>query len=684
MTRKTTPPSRLAIFTCAFATGLLAIVVALVTPIWDRLQNLGFDRQTAVSLQGEAPDDVVLVSMDSASHERLNQSGIDAWDTTLHADLLRRLIADGAALVVFDIYFSPQISSPGDARLSELITDPSYDSAVVFAAVAEATFPNFDAPVHFQTVNPSGLTVDPPRFANANHDNWGIVNLWNSGVDADFAVRRMPALVPPGTNIEPLMGVRRLERVAVERLNETKGDSSPTPQAPSGAWIRYRTAPRNYMTVSYVDAYRGDCAPGTFRDKIVFIGGSRISGFTGTMKDVYAAPFIQGNTATGSIQGVELLAQLFENYRQKDWLVSIPNWIQVAGLLACLAVFTIVLAFLPVRMIAILAVIGAVAWYYLIPALASEAGVLFNWMFFPVVFVPVTSITVGTFKLFAEHWEKRLFQREFEKYVPPQVAAVIARDHEIESKECEATVMMTDLADFTTLADNTKPSQLIDILHDYFNDVVEVIFAHGGTVINYTGDAVLAVWGAPLPDDNQSVRAITAAEEVVRKTYQKKYFAHYLKTRIGITRGKVLAGNIGSDDRINYAITGDPVNLSSRLQGLSKHLGTTILFSEPVFANQGEHAFQTRFVGNFILAGKEKSVPVHQLFTVRDTEMSNPDRKLFEDGVACFFRDEKERARELFEKVGQDSADSVTQFYLARMSDPNFPDGSTSGISVSK
>ncbi|MGH8019167.1 MAG: CHASE2 domain-containing protein [Opitutaceae bacterium] len=676
-------PARLLSCFLSILTGTLAVALLFFSPAWSFLTRSSFDLQTTARLHEAGPSDVVLVLMDERSHEDLDQSRIDAWDTALHAGLVERLSKDGAALVIFDVCFSPRIESAGDAKFRSQSVREDSETPVLFAAVAEVTFPKLDAVLAVGSARPAGIAVKPPRFASPRHDNWGLVNLWGAGIDPDFAIRRAPGVVPPGSGLDPILDVRRLEHIAAERWHEQRGASDAgCPPAP-GAWIRYRTNPGGFQSVSFVDVWNGGMPHGFFRDKVVFVGGSEPIGFTGSAKDLYAAPFAARGGSTG-MMGLELVAHLFESHRRCDWLRPLPRWSEFAAGIGSACFLGVFFVLVPLRAIPLIAIAAMAGGFLFLPAMADALSIVCNWMAVPLALVPVTVATAGTWQLFSEHRQKRLLQRELEKYFPPPVAGTIVREQKLDPQLREATVLMTDLAAFTTLAHEMNPVELIDILHKYFNDVVGAIFAHGGTVVSYIGDAVLAVWGVPLPDEKASANAMAAAAEAIRKTCRKKYYGHLLKTRIGITRGRVLAGNIGADDRVNYAITGDCVNLSSRLEGLSKHLGTTVLFSEDVRRSLVSDTLPHRFVGNFVVAGKERPMGVYQLFTDMDAKIDKADLDRVAAGLEHFARGEGERALKCFQEAHVAAADPVAAFYARWISEFGVEACSARGIAVSK
>src|SRR5262249_10207806 len=158
-----------------------------------------------------------------------------------------------------------------------------------------------------------------------------------------------------------------------------------------------------------------------------------------------------------------------------------------------------------------------------------------------------------------------------------------------------------------------------------------------GTIIKYMGDAVMAVWGAPLEDPGHGRRAVLAACGIIEAARQK-FAGRELRTRIGINTGKVLVGNLGSVFRFDYTAIGAATNLASRLEGLNKHLGTTILISEST-AQQLADQFQLRYLGRFLASGTTQPVKVYEVLGATTHFAGVPDWVMaFEEALECFGR----------------------------------------------
>ena len=191
-----------------------------------------------------------------------------------------------------------------------------------------------------------------------------------------------------------------------------------------------------------------------------------------------------------------------------------------------------------------------------------------------------------------------------------------------------------------------------------------IFLKNEGLVLNFVGDAMTAVWGAPLAVPNHAQRAARAAWQLSQSA-RIEVDGRILRTRVGLHTGKVLAGNVGSAKRFDYAVIGDPANLASRLEGLNKFLGTDVLISEAVRTAVAD-SFVTRCVGEFRVVGKKQPCVVHELLGPTPSEKIMPWQNSFARALEAFrggdlVAAEREMQRTQSERGG---IDGPSQFYL--------------------
>ena len=218
-----------------------------------------------------------------------------------------------------------------------------------------------------------------------------------------------------------------------------------------------------------------------------------------------------------------------------------------------------------------------------------------------------------SFNRMVEGLKEREFIRDtFGKYVPESVANAILRDRgALAPQSRTATVLFTDIQDFTTIAETMTPEALVTLLNEYFSAVVEVIDSFGGVVNQFQGDAMLVTYNLPVADPDHAANAVRTALEIERRLSDHAFGGDIrLVTRIGINTGNVVAGAVGAGDRLTYTVHGDAVNLAARLEGLNKELGTRILVSQAVRRLAG-NGFAWKSMGEIAIRGKTSRVTVY-------------------------------------------------------------------------
>jgi adenylate cyclase len=219
--------------------------------------------------------------------------------------------------------------------------------------------------------------------------------------------------------------------------------------------------------------------------------------------------------------------------------------------------------------------------------------------------------------------DREKIKRAFGLYLSPEMIRRIAADPDavnLGGQEIVGTAVFTDIKGFTSIAEGMSAPETAAMLNAYFSDATRHVFDAGGTLIKYIGDAVFAIWGAPIRRDDHATQACVAALALARAQADANPNAGpvaRLVTRIGVHTGPMLVGNLGSAQRFDYTAIGDAVNLASRIEGLNKAFGTLALASgEAIAATDGR--FITRPLGRVRVVGRSEPVELHELIATRD------------------------------------------------------------------
>lgn len=208
----------------------------------------------------------------------------------------------------------------------------------------------------------------------------------------------------------------------------------------------------------------------------------------------------------------------------------------------------------------------------------------------------------------------------FSKYVPQSVVEKALDDKNTKFKKgikLNAALMFCDLRRFTAIAEKMSPSEVVQILNTYYSKMTEVIKMHNGVINQFTGDEIFAAFGAPDPIHEPEISVLNCAVDMIKKLDEineelKDLLPEKLKVGIGINYGAIVAGNLGSDDRLTYAITGDAVNTCKRIESLTSEHPNSILMNETVYFKTKD-LVNTKLWGNLEIKGKKEKVKVYQV-----------------------------------------------------------------------
>ena len=588
--------------------GALGAVVAgglgvvLLNPSWGfgrKPVNLSYDLHIIHTMPERDP--VVMVYMDEDSYDILKQPYTGMWDRRLHARLLDRLRADGARAAVFDIVFSDEGAQAPNAEFAKSIKD--FGKVVLAADKTPFARARHGIGAAFSVTPPIDVLLDAAATV-------GTAELTP---DPDLIVRKHTSINAKDDQIMPLSWA------AADMLGAsfTKSDSEKQKER----WVEYYGKPGSLPNVAYYRALdTNEIKPGFFKNKVVFIGARTFTKTAGERKDEYPSPysFWISKEEERFMPGVEVQATLFLNLMYEDWLHRVPAKQEYWFILFLGILFGVGLAqlrFVSSALTALLSIILiiAVAYVMLVQTL--------HW--FPWIIVVIQIFTAwlvtSAYNAYVLFIQKLLLHQQLGMYVSPALARKVEKSGDIfaqGAEKREVTILFSDIANFTAMCEGMDTTELQRVMNQYFeNAVSKCIQPTDGMVIKFIGDAIFALWNTPL---------IAQADHQERACRSALLFREYgvppvkiregleVRTRIGLHTGVADVGNFGSTVRVDYTAFGENINLSSRMEALNKHLGSGILMTgETEKAVRGK--FITRFLGQFILKGFEKTVDVYEL-----------------------------------------------------------------------
>jgi adenylate cyclase len=256
--------------------------------------------------------------------------------------------------------------------------------------------------------------------------------------------------------------------------------------------------------------------------------------------------------------------------------------------------------------------------------------------------------------------ERDFIKSTFERYVSHTVAAEIIKNPDmvrLGGQKKTLTIFFTDIENFTNLSELLSPEEVVNHLNQYFRGMCTSILECNGTINEFQGDAILAFWGAPIPQQNHALFACQAAlmcREFLSHL-EEKWVAEGLPPRtyrFGINTGEVVVGNVGSPSRFKYMAVGKDVNLASRLEGANKYYGTQILISEKTYSLI-KNIFIVREIDIIRVVGSSKPIKVYELVAAKGQIDERKSRQLghFEAGVRAYRARQWEEAISCFMQV---------------------------------
>jgi adenylate cyclase len=582
-------------FLLALIPGLLGIGLMRWAPAVSLEKAGGLDRLFALRGPRAAPTDVCVVAIDDSSYDVIGRDRALAWPRGLHADLIRTLKREGARAVAFDVLFlDPGADAAEDASLASALAEAGN---VVLGATVQIT----EDPLYRQ----SQIQEPYESFAKAA----AAVADVNIPTDSDGVIR----FAWPAREGRPGLALAAYELAT--------GDTSQ--RVATARVLDYYGPARAVKTVSIYQALdpKQYLPPGFFKDKIVFVGKSMDAEAGLLGKDSFLTPF-RGKHGSTTF-GVEVHATLAANLVEHREVKLLDRRLEVVMLLLLPLVAS--LAFMALRPLA-----GGAAFLLLLVMPWAMAFVAFGrWnLWLPAVIPSAIQLPMSYGLSLIWYYlttvrDREKIKRAFGLYLSPEMIRRIAEDPDavnLGGQELVGTAVFTDIKGFTSIAEGMSAEATAAMLNAYFSDATRHVFDAGGTLIKYIGDAVFAIWGAPIRRDDHATQACVAALALARAQVADGGDSGpvaRLVTRIGVHTGPMLVGNLGSAQRFDYTAIGDAVNLASRIEGLNKAFGTLALASgETLRATDGR--FVTRPLGRVRVVGRNEPVELHELIATRD------------------------------------------------------------------
>jgi len=554
-----------------------------------RLEYTSVNERFAIRGQQKPPSDVVVVAIDDKTFEELDVRW--PFRRKYHAQVVRNLTRAGAKVIAYDVQFTePDQDHPQD------------DDALIEAVRAQpkTVMATTEVDQNGKTRifgGALGLKYSRAIPSNSNYEN-----------DDDGRIRHV-AFKIQGLETFPLAAARAAQG---GHLDVPKGNT---------AWIDFKGDTPSLHRISFVDVYEGRFRDSQVRGKVVVVGATVPS-----LQDLHPT----STTGSGLMPGPEIQASAVVTALEGFPLKDAPRWLNTL-LIALMGVLTPLIA-LRLRIFPTLAIgIAALAALLVGSQLAfNNQGVIVG-VVYPAIAGLGALLATALIHGVTVAFEREQARDAFARFVPEAVVDEVLRNADgarLGGVQREGTVMFSDLRGFTSFAETLEPATVIGSLNRYLTAMSEAILDHGGTLVAYMGDGIMAVFGAPLQQDDHADRALAAAREMLERLegfnawLREEGLHEGFKMGIGLNSGPVMSGHVGSERRLEYTALGDTTNTAARLEGMTKGTPYQLYVADATRALLRRPADDLVEVGEFEVRGRTAKV---KLWSLREPEEAAPE-----------------------------------------------------------
>lgn len=511
-----------------------------------------------------------------------------------------------------------------------------------------------------------------PPFSDAAENS----GFFNAFPDSDGAIRWSPLVIKFGDGYYASLAISMLSQyldwpMVTLSLGEfgVEGIKMDTIQIPTNdegrMLVNYLGPAKTFPHYSVVDIIKGRIAPAALRGKIVLVGATA----TG-IYDLRVTPF------SSVYPGVEIHATVIDNILHRNFLKQ-SWWTKFLDVM-CIIFLGLTMGFLIQGLNAIrgmlIALLYVTACILANIFLFSRYSIWLN-LIYPVLTMLGVYLGITVYRYMTEEREKKKVRNAFQYYLTASVITEMLKDPtklKLGGDKRELTVLFSDIRGFTTISEKLSPEELVRLLNEYLTAMTDIVFKYDGLLDKYMGDAIMAVYGAPLAQPDHALNACRTALEMMKtlKQLQEKWSAEgkpFMDIGIGLNTGDMVVGNMGSQMRFDYTVMGDSVNLASRLEGINKEYGTNIVISEFTYAAVREKLY-CRELDAVRVKGKKLPVKIYELIgEIGEAEKFRPFVERFEAGLTLYKQGDWDGAIAAFQDVMiVKPGDAASELFIVR------------------
>lgn len=678
-----------------FAVGatLLSLLTYWYHPQWlEVFDQRGRDVVFRMRAPPVAPGDIAVVEVDERS---IREYGRWPWPRPVQARLIQALKDAGVAVIALDIVYAqplhedcPCPDERGDALIAALASPGAPVVGGYFFRNERSDEPDprsiellEQARFRARLIAPGGHLDSVPDYRHVETNLPEIsaalsgLGAFNRSTDADGLVRSAPLVLGFRGQQYPALSLIALATYTGENYGLAAGTEGLTtvrlgdrliPVDPQGRMaINFYGAQDDIQAYSARDILAGTVPLENLRGRLVFVGVTEVAigDLVPTPVDnIFPGVRIHATAAANILQGEHL-------YRNFDTVLYDVSMIALIPLLMVIVaaqlrrLWQMGLAF---------AAFGALLFSVFYWFVARQNHLVS--LVYPLAAVALAFLSFQVYYILTSQRTTRFLTNAFSSYVAPALVERLLRQPDslgLSGEKREITVLFSDIRNFTTISERMAPEQLAEMLNQFLGEMTEIILEQSGTLDKYIGDAIMAIFNAPLNIDlharkgaDSALRMIEACN-MLAPLFRQAYDVE-LRIGVGVNTGTAIVGNLGSERRFDYTAIGDTVNLASRLESITKLYGVDIIISDAVRDELGD-TYCVRKLDLLRVKGKQAPVMIHQLMVDNDTNRNLSAK--FESALDLYFAGSFEEASERFGSILEEFPDDSPATLFAQRSE---------------
>jgi adenylate cyclase len=675
-------------------------------------------------IRGEVEDskNIVIIDLDNKS---LNQVGQWPWSRDVVSDLLINLTNAGVGLIGFDIVFAEEdrtnpikiIEKYNITTNKEVPDNDKYFASIISQTptilgyqfqlskddFAEQRTP--DIPAIFIEKNLSeqnsnnvihafGTILNLPVIQKSSYSS----GFFNNVPDDSGVVRSVPLIIKYDQQLYPSLALEIIRVISDTKKVFINYDENGVENIEVGDYliptdrygrsiVNFRGGAKVFKYISAVDILNNNFDKKDIEGKIAIVGTSAAG-----LLDLRATPF------ESVYPGVEVHANIIDNILTKDF-ISKPSWVDGLNILHIFLlgfIIIMIIAYFPLTIALTIITVVTILDIYVIFIALFTYGLILN-ILFPILTIIITSISAITLNYFLEQRQTKAIKNKFASKVSKEVMESLLanpEDNSFAANTREVTVFFSDVRGFTNISEAMPNAKtLIEFLNEYMDPMTDIIIKEHGTIDKFIGDAIMAYWNAPGDVTDHPTKALNATLEQLHYMdglnkrletderftavveMSKKLNIPIVDIGIGLNTGEVIAGEMGSSQRSDYTVIGDPINLGARLESLCKFYNSKCNISSFTKDRLDQDKYIFRFLDLVTVKGKKEPIEIwqvidynrdeslHKLYTVSKERLFE-ELKLYHHGIELYKQSNFKEALEIFKNLENREDKTNKNIYL--------------------